>query len=45
MAIGLGGSIVAGANLKGDSREAEIGANIGAKEAGGDQGLMTPESL
>lgn len=44
-AIGLGGSIVAKANLKGDDREAEIVANIGAKEAAGGPGLMTPGAL
>lgn len=45
MAISLGGSIVAKANLKRDDQEAEIVANIGAKEAAGDRGLMTPEPL
>lgn len=45
MAIGLGGSIVAKANLKGGDREAEIVANIEAKEAAGGLGVMTPEPL
>lgn len=45
MAIGLEGSTVAKVNLKRDDREAEIVANIGAKEAAEDQGLMTPEPL
>lgn len=45
MAIGLEGSTVAKANLKGDDREAETVANIGAKEAAEGPGLMTPEPL
>lgn len=44
-AIGLEGNTIAKANLKGDDQEAEIVANIGAKEAAEDRGLMTPEPL
>jgi len=45
IAISLGGSIIAKAILKGDNREAEIVANIGARKAAGGRGLMTPEYL
>lgn len=45
MAIGLEGSTVAKASLKGEDQEADIVANIGAKEATEGQGHMTPEPL
>lgn len=45
MAIGLGGNTTAKANLKGDDREAEIVANIEAKEAAEGPGLMIAEPL
>lgn len=44
MAMGLGGSATANVMLKGDDREAEKAENIGAKEAGGAQELVTPVS-
>lgn len=41
MAIGLGGIILANVSLKKDDQEAEMVVNIGAKEAGGGQELVT----
>lgn len=43
MAVGLEGSTIAKANLKGDDQEVEIVASTGVKEAAEGQGLMTPE--
>lgn len=45
MGIGLGGSVIAKARLKGDDQEAEIVANAEAKEAAGGQGLVKAKPL
>lgn len=45
MGIGLGGTIMAKAKLKGDDQEAEIVANVETKEAAGGQELMKAKSL